>query len=298
MAKTATGWMVKVKLNPGAYYYKFIIGEDKWITDPVNRLIEDDGRGNLNSLVYVVNKVFFLENNKEAKKVNLAGTFNRWNKENIAMKKAENGWFVNVYLEPGTHEYEFWVDGKRYEKGNDSTANYKSTSIGGNYVFKLKGYLNANKVIVAGNFNDWNERRLVMTKTAEGWELSYALGSGNFQYKFIVDGQWILDPGNPISVDDGRGHRNSFFVLGANYEFKLKGFESATKVYLIGDFSDWCIDCLPMKWNGSEWVCSVYLAKGKHLYKYIVDGRWLLDPSNRNWEEDKFRNGNSVLWKD
>ena len=39
-----------------------------------------------------------------------------------------------------------------------------------------------------------------------GWTGSYAFPAGSHQYKFIIDGSnWILDPTNPNTVDDGMG---------------------------------------------------------------------------------------------
>ena len=47
-----------------------------------------------------------------------------------------------------------------------------------------------------------------------------------------------------------------------------------------------------------KWVCPVFLFPGKHTYKFIVDGRWMIDPANGNWEENREGTGNSVLWID
>ena len=35
------------------------------------------------------------------------------------------------------------------------------------------------------------------------------LEPGQYQYKFIVDGQWILDPANPNKETDLQGNDNS-----------------------------------------------------------------------------------------
>lgn len=164
------------------------------------------------------------------------------------------------------------------------------------YAFKLKGFTDAKKVEIAGDFNDWQRNEFYMEKTHDGWTFSYLLAPGNYQYKFIVDGNWMTDPGNPSIVNDGKGNMNSYLVLGANYEFKLKGYANAKKVFLAGDFNDWSPIGLPMKKVGEEWVCPVYLTPGKHLYKFIVDDHWIVDPSNKNWEENEFGTGNSVVW--
>ena len=49
--------------------------------------------------------------------------------------------------------------------------------------------------------------------TDGAWTGTHAFTAGTYQYKFIVDGtQWIADPDNPNSVDDGFGGKNSLYT--------------------------------------------------------------------------------------
>jgi 1,4-alpha-glucan branching enzyme len=48
--KEGAEWVCRVDLKPGKYLYKFIV-DGHWITDPANPTIEDDGRGNTNSVM-------------------------------------------------------------------------------------------------------------------------------------------------------------------------------------------------------------------------------------------------------
>jgi hypothetical protein len=132
-----------------------------------------------------------------------------------------------------------------------------------------------------------------MKRTDDGWKIPYVLGPGNYQYKFIVDGNWITDPSNPNIVSDGKGNLNSYMVVAPNYTFRLKGFTGAKKVHLAGDFNNWSREGLVMTKVGDEWIANVYLGRGKHLYKFIVDGKWIRDPHNPLWEDGI---ENSVLW--
>jgi 1,4-alpha-glucan branching enzyme len=60
---------------------------------------------------------------------------------------------------------------------------------------------NAGKVYLAGEFNDWNPAKSPMKKSADGkWKKQISLPPGEFEYKFLVDDQWIEDPQN----DDAR----------------------------------------------------------------------------------------------
>lgn len=294
MEKTTEGWTVAVKLKPGQYYYKFIINDGQWITDPDNELRENDGRGNINSFFFIPNKTFLLEGYPNAKEVFLAGNFNNWNRESIPLRKEKVGWVADIYLSDGTYEYQFIADGQvvNPEKGNSNVA----VSSDGTFAFKLNGYPNARNVYIAGDFNDWKTSQLQMKKTPSGWELPYVLGPGNYQYKFIVDGQWITDPANPNTVESKNGKKNSFLVIGANYTFTLPGFSNAKTVYLTGDFCDWAPRAVPMKKGPNGWEAAIYLGRGKHTYKFIVDGKWILDPQNKLWEDNEYGTGNSVIW--
>jgi len=85
-------------------------------------------------------------------------------------------------------------------------------------------------------------------------------------------------------------------VIDPNYTFKLKGFTEAKNVFLAGDFNHWDPKAYAMKKEGDVWIFPVHLSVGKHLYKFIVDNKWIIDPSNPLWEQNEYDNGNSVLW--
>lgn len=47
-----------------------------------------------------------------ARRVSLAGDFNKWNPEDTPMYKGSDGvWYLSVSLAPGRHEYRFIADG-------------------------------------------------------------------------------------------------------------------------------------------------------------------------------------------
>ncbi|HEY4148059.1 MAG TPA: glycogen-binding domain-containing protein, partial [Chitinophagaceae bacterium] len=91
---------------------------------------------------------------------------------------------------------------------------------------------------------------------------------------------------------------HSYLVVEPNFTFRLKGHAGAHKVFLAGDFDDWSNNSLAMKKEGDEWVYSVHLSAGKHLYKFIVDDIWVIDPSNPLWEQNEQNTGNSIVWID
>ena len=46
--------------------------------------------------------------------------------------------------------------------------------------------------------------------------------------------------------------------------------------------------------NG-EWAATIQLPAGRHLYKLIVDGKWIPDPENPMQEDDNYGGKNSVV---
>lgn len=300
MTRTDSGWIADVPLAPGKFWYKFIINGN-WTLDNDNLIRENDGTGNTNSVFYSTNYHFVLNGFTNARKVTLAGSFNNWNAGEIRMHKTATGWELPMYLAEGTHTYKFVVDGiwhadpENPEKLPDGNGGYNSVIRFGNpYVFRLNGFQDADQVVVAGSFNNWKENELFMKKAASGeWQLPYVIGPGIYEYKFIVDKKWYPDPSNPLTVGD---MGNSFLIIEPNYTFRLKGYEDARSVYVAGDFNGWTPNTFKMKKMNDEWIFPIHLSMGKHRYKFVVDGQWILDPANKLWEQNESGTGNSVIW--
>ncbi len=164
----------------------------------------------------------------------------------------------------------------------------------GNTSFYLKGYENAEQVVLSGTFNKWNERLFKMKKTQNGWYLTLQLKPGTYEYKFIIDGMWISDESNPNKKKNEFDQYNSVVEVKAYYTFKLRGHKNAKEVLLSGSFNDWSEDGFAMTKTEYGWKYTVLLSGGKHLYKFIVDEEWMVDPSNPVKEYDYRGNVNSV----
>lgn len=303
MSRTDSGWIFTGSLGPGKYWYKFII-DGGWTIDRDNDLREDDGEGNTNSVYYKTNTVFHLQGFNAARDVYLSGSFNNWNPGELPMSKGAYGWTINLYLAEGTYTYKFLVDGKWIEdpageaRLPDGHNGFNSMlRLGRPQRFSLKGYTSARSVFLAGTFNNWRSDELLMHRTAEGWELPYTLGPGNYEYKFVVDGKWITDTADSLFVHNRHSNIvNSYLIVQPNYTFRLEGYPNARAVYLAGEFNNWTPNSLKMKRSGNTWVVSVHLSVGKHLYKFVVDGNWIKDPANPLWEENDENTGNSIIW--
>jgi hypothetical protein len=86
-------------------------------------------------------------------------------------------------------------------------------SLKGNTEFRLKGYREALVVALAGTFNNWNQSQFICGREAEDWICRIDLEPGKHAYKFIVDGNWLLDPANPNTEDDDYGLKNSVIIV-------------------------------------------------------------------------------------
>lgn len=112
----------------------------------------------------------------------------------------------------------------------------------------------ATEVLLAGDFNNWQDGAEAMTKTDKGFTMTKVVPAGTImKYKFISDGNWTADLKAPDTVDDGFGGKNglvdvdalvgaqgggakksgvkfiSWTMLGTQSNFKTQGVVDKTK---------------------------------------------------------------------
>jgi len=67
----------------------------------------------------------------------------------------------------------------------------------------------AERVFLAGDFNNWDVKNLPMKKDNKGtWEASFALPAGRHEYRFWVDEVWHDDPNAQERVENPFGSQN------------------------------------------------------------------------------------------
>jgi glycosidase len=99
----------------------------------------------------------------------------------------------------------------------------------------------------------------------------------------------------------------------ASQTFRIEGFQEAEKVSLVGDFNSWNDGAhrLERSEGGSEtawiagakrelqveagWEITTQFEAGRYRYKFIVDGKWLPDPSHEYREADGHGAYNSII---
>ncbi len=251
-------------------------------------------------------------------KVVVSGDFNKWSEKGWKMKKIGPYTFqlrkkLRDFNDDFTWQFKFLINGRYWADPYERRVDEKVISDdiwegvynldvynvqpveSGNAAFFLAGFPEAKQVILAGEFNGWNEHGLKMEKTAAGWRMNLELPVGRYEYKFIVDGNWMHDPTNPETVRNMHGTLNSVMRLTKPIDFELKGYPDAKNVILAGSFNKWNEHDTRMERTESGWKISLHLSAGKHNYKFIVDGKWMTDPANPLSEYDPYGNLNSIL---
>ncbi len=183
----------------------------------------------------------------------------------------------------------------------------------------------AKSVFLAGEFNSWSDSASPMAGQDGAWSLTLDLAPGDYQYKFVVDGQWTQDKTNPEAAEDGFGGKNSVAKVPAGVEaFTVGGVagaaaaaaapapltgagggtcqvtfshaaDGAGQVFLAGEFNGWSDSATPMTSKDGVWTKVLALAPGTYQYKFVVDGQWMQDPANPEGTGDGFGGQNSVV---
>ncbi len=78
----------------------------------------------------------------------------------------------------------------------------------GTVQFSIKPSAGIKKAQIAADFNGW--KPAAMPKRKDGsFALEVPLRAGNYEYKFLLDGQWVVDPENSAWALNPFGTLNS-----------------------------------------------------------------------------------------
>ena len=109
---------------------------------------------------------------------------------------------------PQLSELKVWANGACY-----SLLMRKSRKQLVNFTYQPKGK-QPKSVQLAGQINDWNPSKTNLEKVDGVWETTLLLNPGKYHYQVVVDGDWILDPANPVIEDNNIGGQNSVLRVG------------------------------------------------------------------------------------
>jgi 1,4-alpha-glucan branching enzyme len=68
-------------------------------------------------------------------------------------------------------------------------------------------------VYVAGTFNDWQPLGTPLKEGARGFATTLSLPPGRYEYKYVVNGEWLTDPDNADVVSNDAGSLNSVITV-------------------------------------------------------------------------------------
>ncbi|MDP6490390.1 MAG: isoamylase early set domain-containing protein [Kiritimatiellia bacterium] len=69
------------------------------------------------------------------------------------------------------------------------------------------------RVSVAGSFNDWNPKKHVLKQKDGEYALNVLLEPGQYQYKFVVNDIWCVDPEREDWAANDFGSLNSVLTV-------------------------------------------------------------------------------------
>lgn len=68
----------------------------------------------------------------------------------------------------------------------------------------------AQEVSIAGSFNDWHPNVTPMIRLSDGkWAKELSLAPGRYEYRFVVDGEWVDDPAAAELIPNPFGSANA-----------------------------------------------------------------------------------------
>lgn len=163
----------------------------------------------------------------------------------------------------------------------------------------------AKAVILAGDFNDWQDNLYMEESRSNLWIFSWTnrLSIGKYKYRLKIDGFWISDPNNPdFILDTGREQisilniKNEFIpnkkypLWISNNLYLFRHYNTNVKaVSIVGDFNNWNPYSHQMTYKGAG-IFEIILpleTKQYYLYSFVQDGIWTFDINNKK----QFRNG-------
>jgi len=71
--------------------------------------------------------------------------------------------------------------------------------------------------------------------------------------------------------------------------------DQARSVSVAGTFNGWNPGKTPLEKIGEGWKATIALPRGRYEYRFVVDGKWVTDPSAAEAVPNPFGSSNSVL---
>ncbi len=70
-----------------------------------------------------------------------------------------------------------------------------------------------NEIYVAGSFNNWDDKANKLRKSKDKYATSIVLQKGSYEYKFVINGVWCVDPNCDDWQPNSMGTINSIITV-------------------------------------------------------------------------------------
>ncbi len=70
-----------------------------------------------------------------------------------------------------------------------------------------------NEIYVAGSFNNWDDKANKLRKSKDKYVTSIVLKKGSYEYKFVINGVWCVDPNCDDWQPNSMGTINSIITV-------------------------------------------------------------------------------------
>jgi len=121
--------------------------------------------------------------------------------------------YFNLALEYLGREWDLLLPSEELGWGNVLKNRYGPKRVIGGVLFQCNSPF-ASSVEIAGDFNNWIPEGLARASAPAGlWHKVIPIESGEFRYKFIVDGEWQVDPGHPQVKENTYGTYDSYLKV-------------------------------------------------------------------------------------
>ena len=160
------------------------------------------------------------------------------------------------------------------------------------------------EVFIAGSFNQFNPQKDKFSEKNGIYEISLSLPEGKYQYKFVVDGLWVIDEKAEEYCADGFGGQNSIFYAGDPND--VNNFKKIpiicnhkspdARIYIAGNFNNWNTDSDRLAYLGNDtYGITLLLRSGEYKFKLLINDKWTTCPYSDGEIADGFGGLNSII---
>ena len=322
-------WRIKIALEKGPHYYRYLLNGKKWLRDPQNPLYRGP---NSNSYLHVntdstpeLSKIFpangcWLYNRPDSIKFmfdrNLEGgsyriRFKIDEKEQKLTWRDSTAFCLFPALSEGTHTWKIWIENRKKEslfwqnglwvinrqnQAPQANAGYTTFAYAGDTVH-LNGGLSFDPDFETIVSYDWKIKSAARKGTIKNPDspcpVFSANAPGKYSFQLTVRDSAGLS-GKAVSehvVLKGKPKTTEFTYIADKDGKKIE------RVALVGEFNQWDKKAHPLKPNAdsSRWSLALKLDNGRYEYKYVLnDKEWITDPRNPEKISDGWRGYNSI----